>query len=307
MNRYNKIVLTTFTSNNNTEKLLSSLAKKFQSPVVNNYLKNNFASIVRNFAKRYEIEMLNSDPISLVSPAEQVDLLNSQFLNETTVSIVQLIGEDTPERYSLSDGYIASRSDYTKSPNDMLKSWDRNSAAMYTLREDQQGDDHYNGYYKMVDCDRTGGKPSYTHTCNEKPAHIDFCDQSDLNTSHADATFKADWGFNLLNDKIMYGGGFGDKRNDEQLLSKRTFRADKPHGPGRRENGVPFYEKALYRRNYDRDIWENLRSNERDCIIAKHDMESLYERVDQRIKYQTQCLHKGPGPYSIPHKYLCNY
>ncbi len=115
--------------------------------------------------------------------------------------------------------------------------------------------------------------------------------------------------FNGLNDGKLWvdGDGWVDQSNPkamERMMSQKHFRNGWRKGRNNHvENDgynedcalcrmhefhidhafaqIPFYERAIYRRDYDRDAEESIGGFERDCIIQKNDMRSLLCRIGE--------------------------
>ena len=204
--------------------------------------------------------------------------------------------------------------EYQKSPNDILASWMRNAGTPATLRDDTQDiykNNQYIGNALNSDCSNIGRgqavgsnlRPNLNtnnNSINRQEMFSIVPDVSDANAAPimSGITFSDqrkigrdpqysyifNQYFHALNPGPIFGGaiGYSTPETDERLLSRRIFRNNE-RGV---ENGIPMYEKALYTRNYDRDASEGLRSSERDCIIQKYDMQSLYDRVEEMRKWK---------------------
>lgn len=272
MNRYNRAILSEFSSAENREHLKTSLINFFNNPKVFRYVNSSADGMIDNFAAKMEIELMLSDPVGKKSVYEQVEQLNRIFLAGAISELKVECYEDAAPKYGISDGVATSRhsvNHFKKSSDDILDTWraNRKSAPMH-IRDDNQGDEgqgmnnlYYNGGLQ------TG---------------VVFCDQSDLNTSqHVDRLLGTKY-VKSLNGPILYNGYLGDGsvEGDTRLLQRRVFRNG--YG-GKTENGLNSYEIRLQRRNLDRDLKESLPAYEKDFIIQKHDMGSLNKRVDDKI------------------------
>jgi hypothetical protein len=160
-----------------------------------------------------------------------------------------------------------------------------------------QGNSAYNGYpgggravvMRDFASAHTGAENSQLHT------GITFSDNSQSGLNAHENYFFND-SFHALNKGgPIAGGAFGysNEFTNNRLLDRRTFRV----GNDGVENGIPFYEKALYNRYYDRDIHENLRASEFDYQTQRNDMGSLYERADMRQRWKLDPMH--------PHAQYC--
>ena len=80
-------------------------------------------------------------------------------------------------------------------------------------------------------------------------------------------------------------------------MNRRIFRSynrvknNYPQGDSA-EDQIPFYERALYNRYYDRDVEENIGGFEYDNIVRKHSMSSLKCRVEKQKEqnWRTECV-----------------
>lgn len=291
MNRYTRLVLKGFQSKSNRESLQVALVNTFNDTKVYNYVNSNIESLVDNFAKAYEIEMMNSDPIIGLTVNEQINILNNEFIEDKIRFIkTHLLGDqETPETFVIRDGGPAtsrnSLKHFQSAPDDILASWKKNSGRGMVSREDVQADTY-------------SENPYYFSSSDGMHTGIAVCDQSNIGTSqHVDSLYN-DKNFRILNglDKggKLWGGHFGDgsAEEDARLLNRRIFRSNEQGI----ENGIPVYEQRLYRRNLERDAAESLAGRERESNVYRHDMQSLRDRVDQRRQWTDQ--HKYMNQYS---------
>ena len=124
---------------------------------------------------------------------------------------------------------------------------------------------------------------------------IVFCDQSRVGTSNHvaqyDTTYK-----NAMNSTTRPHEhtefGWSTPSADARLLSRKIFRGD--YSQNSTENGIPSFEKRLYRRALDRDIDEALPNSEKDFKLYGHDMSSLHNRIDR--KRETQAKYRPVYP-----------
>lgn len=133
------------------------------------------------------------------------------------------------------------------------------------------------------------GMVSGTMVARNPYSGINFCDQSNFGTSqHVNTLLDNSYiqALNKTNAADMYqnqGFGNADLESDTRLLQRRIFRGEGngKYTSGGIENGIPDYEKRLYRRNLDRDIGETM-SVERDGMLTGYDMQSLRCRVNSK-------------------------
>jgi hypothetical protein len=95
-----------------------------------------------------------------------------------------------------------------------------------------------------------------------------------------------------------------DEANQEEFkhyMNRRLFRSYNrgkyyggsciPQGDSAADQ-IPFYERALYNRYYERDVEESIGGFERDNLQRKHDLNSLRCRVDKQkaVNWKTECV-----------------
>lgn len=95
-----------------------------------------------------------------------------------------------------------------------------------------------------------------------------------------------------------------DEANKEEFnhyMNRRLFRSYNrgkyyggsciPQGDSAADQ-IPFYERALYNRYYERDVEESIGGFERDNLQRKHDLNSLRCRVDKQkaVNWKTECV-----------------
>lgn len=278
MNSYVRSILTEFKSRENVEYLGRALSMAFRDARVDAFLSDNIASMVCHFATTYERQMSVSLPFGDCGIYDQINALNSQFLEDRAKFIKAhvLCNTEIPTSYTVRDSDIpTSRNNlahYQAPADDILATWRRNSGRGMQAREDSHNDhvSQPSQYYASAKgAMRTG---------------ITFCDQSNIGLIEGSELIYSDKMFNILNDTAhqrLWGNHFGAADNDERLLKRRIFRKNEQGI----ENGIPVYEQRLYRRNLDRDIRENMPGDERGCMIRAHDMSTLFDRVDKRRQY----------------------
>jgi hypothetical protein len=248
----------------------------FRDTRVAKYLDENLLTTVTHAADRYSRELSVSDPLPGITIYQTVSEYINQFINENISYIkVYVIGDEGADPnpiYVVSDNLPTSRAScrehLKKSPNEVLADWNRNASSALTTRDDSQAV-------------RGNCRDDYlASTGDALKSGIVFSDQRELGVNqYYDGLFNA--AFKALNRGPISGGVFGDwsREADEKLLNRRIFRNEAGV-----ENGIPFYNKKVCVRNYERDISENLRAGEYDYKQYGLDMGNLYARVDQRQK-----------------------
>jgi hypothetical protein len=272
MNRNSRDVIYVFGSDENRNYLRAELKTFFNNNRVDSFLQRHINDLVDNFIATIEQELELSDPIPGITVADQVHCYNCQFMNDRIGYIrVHVVGDETRARYTVNDGAPTSRfgqKHHAASANRMLETWNMNPARGVQMREDSHG----------------SGANTFTGSGNVMTG-VEFCDQSDINTSnHVDQLMSTSYMLALNNDSrngLAYtNSAFGNatQESDERLMSRRTFRSNESGV----ENGIPNYRKRIHGRNLDRDIRETLQGVERDCMVHGHDMESMLARVDHK-------------------------
>jgi hypothetical protein len=281
MNRFTQSVLQEFNSAENKKYLMTTLVNAFNEPTVYKFLSDNLNTLVDHSADTFSQEMLNSDPLPGVTVYSQLNSLNNQFLDDRAAYIKTHLLKDheKPNLYVLNDGMATSRKSvehYQQNSGKILESWKQNSGRGMTAREDTQSDVY-------------GSNPFNFSSSDGMHTGIAVCDQSNIGTSHHVEALYGDNMFQKLNNGKLWGGHLGDgsAEGDMRLLNRRIFRSNEDGV----ENGIPKYEQRLYRRNIDRDVSETLAGREREQGVYKHDMSSLYSRVDERRKYNEKHKH----------------
>lgn len=273
MNRNARDVIYVFRSTRNTDYLKAALSDFFRNHKVEAFLRQNLAAFIENFIHTIEQELELSDPIPGVTCQEQVDCYNCQFI-EDRIDFIRghVVGDESKPRYTVTDGAPTSRfgaGHHKKSANEMLQTWNMNSGRGVQMREDTQSGDTYSNPF-------TGGAD------NHVVSGVEFCDQSEINTSnHVTQLLSTSYMQALNRDPDPHTAtAFGNATpsSDARLLSRRVFRANEAGV----ENGIPNYRRRLHGRNLERDISEGLAGTERDCIVHGHDMSSLRARVEHK-------------------------
>lgn len=136
-----------------------------------------------------------------------------------------------------------------------------------------------------------GGCASYTG--------IDFTDVTEENPYKAtyENAYTRAWNDPETNIPVL---GDGSIDSDRALLSRRVFRSESGV-----ENGIPFYRRTVQHRHFDRDqAVEGLRGDSRGMMVHRHDMQSLYDRTDAkmrgRMRRETMCDKAKPVGVPFP-------
>ncbi len=275
MNVFNKSVINEFVSQKNKDMMKTYIKDYFRDNRVTEYLDNNFLTTVVHAADRFSRELSVSYPLPGVTVYQTASDYVNQFINEQIGYIrVYVIGDDGAVEkpiYVISDGLSTSRSSCAehlkRHPNEVLAAWNRNAGSALSARDDVQTNN--SNLYLASDGDalKTG---------------IVFSDQRQYGVNqYYDGLFNS--AFKALNKGPISGGIVGDwsPQADEKMLNRRIFRDEAGV-----ENGIPFYNKKVCVRNYERDINETLGNTEYGYKNYALDMADLYRRVDDRQRYK---------------------
>ncbi len=286
MNQYSRTLIQQFTHTNNTEYLLNRLLAAFgKYPNVRGYLNDNFNTAVLNYADRMSYELSMSDPMPGITPEQQLDCFNMQFIKTMSdfITMHVLGGEEAPA-YIVSDGAPTSRrglAHHRLPANDILKTWIANPARPCELRSDCAGDIYEGTHGGRM---RGGSNPYYGSNDRHLATGITFCDQSHLGLqNHIDQYENTSYKIALntvSRPHELVPFGVSTPASDARLLERSIFRKNE-NGI---ENGIPNREARLQRRYLERDIAEGLRGAEKDYILRGHDMSSLSRRIDCKNK-----------------------
>lgn len=278
MNTFNRELIAEFTSSANIQALAAALINHYNNPQVYRLVMDNINDMVYHFAVNVERELSVSDPILGSTIYDQLGCLNSQFLQDR-VDFINAGNEPVAPVYAVSDlagpASRYSRADLARPAGSILSAWSMNSGRGSQSREDPAGETS------------AGPNPflfnSRMDAALSPDGGIVFCDQRKLGTSHLIDEIYEQPMFKRLNSGKVWSGQFGDGSVGEnaRLLARRTFRANEAGV----ENGIPRYESRLYKRNFDRNIDEGLRNQERDYKQYSNDRRSLFDRVDRRQAY----------------------
>lgn len=273
MNRYARDIVYLFGSDQNREYLATELRKYFKNHTVSRFVNEHIHNLVDNYIDRIEEELSVSDPIPGTTIEDQVESFNCQFIIDRIGYIRNhVLSQDEP-RYTVTDGMPTSRfgaKHHNSNADRQLQTWAMNPGRGVQGREDSHGENSSNPYWGRGDGHVISG--------------IEFCDQSELNTSnHVSQLLGTSYMLALNNDSQPHtNDAFGNAtpHSDARLMQRRIFRSNEAGV----ENGIPRYESRLYKRNLDRDVKESLQGKERDCMIHGYDVESLRCRVDNKQK-----------------------
>jgi len=266
MNEYSQRVIWGFTSPENLTMLFGALNKMFNSHLCYKFLMDNSDVMVKNFVNRMQKEMYLSDPMPNASIISQVLRYNDLFMKDKIDFILKHVevSQERPDRYKITDNEPTSRDEFERKPNDKLAAWYNNACPAVQTRDDSQ----QKGAYKL--------NPYAEGTRNN--IGIDFCDQSNNNTSQHLAQFADNSYIQSLNrvtpENAYTFSAFGDATiaSDKRLQERRIFRSNEAGV----ENGIPRYESRLYAKPIERNISEGLRSSEMDCKLSGYDETSLF-------------------------------
>lgn len=271
MNRYARDIVFVFGSIENRKLLAEQLRNFFKNHVVSAFVNEHIHTLVDNFIDHMEEDLSMSDPIPGVTIDDQVECFNCQFMMDRINYIREHVLAPEPTKYTVTDGMPTSRfgaKHHAASADRQLQTWAMNPGRGVQGREDSHGDNSANTYWGRGDGHMATG--------------VDFCDQSELNTSnHVTQLLGTSYMLALNKDSQPHtNDAFGNATpaSDSRLLQRRTFRSNEAGV----ENGIPRYEQRLYKRNLDRDVKESLQGQERDCMVHGHDMESLLCRVEHK-------------------------
>jgi hypothetical protein len=271
MNRYARDIVYVFGSNENRKWLAEQLRKIFKNHIVSAFVNEHIHTLVDNYIDRIEEELDMSDPMPGITVEDQVECFNCQFVADRAAYIREHVLNPEQPRYTVTDGMPTSRfgqKHHNTSADRQLQTWAMNPGRGVQGREDSHGENSTNTYWGRGDGHMVTG--------------VEFCDQSELNTSnHVTQLLSNSYFLALNNDAQPHtNDAFGNAtpESDARLLQRRTFRSNEAG----EENGIPRYESRLYKRNLDRDAKESLQGRERDCIVHGHDMESLLCRIEHK-------------------------
>lgn len=282
MNYNTRVVLQLFNHAENLDHLRQVLIQHHsRNDSVPKFLRQQFAAMVRNLTDRIAHEMTSSDPMPGLSTHDQMRMLNIEFLESSNDFIQSRCVPDAAPRYQVGDGHATSRfgESYRNAPADAkLNTWYNDSGSGITMREDTHADGGTSTYYN-------GGVQT----------GIDFCDQSDMNTSNHVEQFETMYVQALNVDKDPHTSvGFGQATaaSDARLLSRRIFK-DNDRG---QEGGIRAWERRLHNRHVDRDVRESLQGREREAQTYGYNMQPLYDRVAYKNEVKRQPLGSQQQP-----------
>lgn len=286
MNYHTRLVLQQFASVENKKHLQDVLLRHhLMNPEASALVRQSFDTQHTHFIHRVAKEMSDSDPMPGMSPVDYMRMLNIEFLEDANDFInSRVVGESAP-RYTVGDNHATSRygSTYQMAPaNSKLNVWYNNAGSGITLREDSHADSGHSTYYN-------GGAQT----------GIDFCDQSNMNTSNHVAQFFTPSMIALNNDPDPHTAtGFGQatKASDARLLSRRIFK----NNDRGQEGGIRAHERRLHNRHVDRDVRESLQGREREAQTYGYNMQTLYDRIDYKNQVKAKPLGSRDQPPPPP-------
>ncbi len=188
MNHLAREVIRVFVSEQNRTILKRQLSK-LAGPSADRFIQYDFDRIHTNYTNVIQNQLSLSDSLPGVATIDHVNTFNRQFITEMMRMIRDYVQVDDIPHYSVGDGLPASRllrhcNEYT--PNSVLMDvWKDYPASLTQVREDPSADAHGQSYGCGAQYKRTG---------------IDYCDQSQLNTSQHQDRFYRDTFFHSLND-----------------------------------------------------------------------------------------------------------
>lgn len=208
-----------------------------------------FGVSVNNYIDYVTDELTVSTPISGSVIGQHLDFINNRFIK----GYLDNHGVNYKYKYSES-----TRPEYKnlQSAEDNLAHWRGIAAWGQQIRDDPQFTD-YPTSNKMSNVN-----PEYEIQQTE--------DQDTLTDMFFDNSIRS------LNDNSYNSYPFGYPENNEKLLQRKIFRNN---------NKIPYYERALYNRNYDRNIDESLSSTQYGNFTSKYDMSGLYKKISKPMKY----------------------
>jgi hypothetical protein len=278
MNNFSQTIIDRFTSHENIDYLYSRLSHFFTDQRVNSYLSEYLSSNVNNFAEVIKQELAISDPFPGSSIQDHIMCFNNQFIKTQILNIENHVIGTAPSLFTITDSNATTRHGrmhYNMPTSHSLDSWYFNPGRPIQTREDNQSDIYsYNTFNGMGENLTTG---------------ITFCDQSGLNMNthierYENTPYKAALNAPYGHENTVFGVSTLD--TDKRLLERRTFRTGGKSG----ENGVPYYEKALYSRNLDRNIDEGLRNAEKGCLSYGYDTDSIRCRLNHKKNIRDKYL-----------------
>lgn len=247
MRQVSQSIIHQFNSASNSKYLKQTLDRQYPD---NNI---NFPVAMSHFSGRITEELYMSDPVGSIP--YQVKCYNEAFI-EDCAQFIETTLAPRVLAYTVNDGQPMSRY------NQDMDTWARNPAPGQVLRDDTQAA-RENTYNALT------GSCKYAPP-EESGAGFTFCDQAHLNTSYHVEAFNTPWMQAMNRDVDPNDAGFGNRWGDEKLLSRRTFRDG---------NRIPYYQKWLTGRHYERDIDEALSGGgERGFINNGFDQQGLINR-----------------------------
>ena len=198
------------------------------------------------FSKLIESEINYSDALPGSTFETELNYFNNKFIQIHSDELSQ-----GPIAFTIADS--AQIKNDTKSPGALLHSWRNYGRTGAQLRDDSSG---ATGTAQIIREGATDG--------------ITFCDQREVSVnSHLDHYENTFYKRALNKSK---GAVIGD---GSQLSNTRLFNKNEAG----EENGILRHRVRAQRRNLDRDITENLRATEKDCIAKGYLTTNMFQRI----------------------------
>lgn len=265
MNRYTRQILAEFTSAKNRDSLLTTLVHRHSDARAIRFLEANLGRLMNQYTSIIIDEINMSDPMPGMSITSQVHGFNDNFIAYLEETIRELFCIEDASLFTINDGLPTGRhapSHYAQNPDDILKSWLRNTSRGVQFREDPAGDMNVQARRDNL----TSG--------------ITFCDQSNIGVNRHIDMYETSY-MNALNRGLPHEDtpfGVSTPAADARLLSRSIFRKNEAGI----ENGISRHQARLHNRYLERDIAETLPYQERDFMIRGYDMSELHRRIDYK-------------------------
>lgn len=254
MNIHNKYILSYFTSDTHIQSMKNKLVVYYDNPRVTRFLNEHIKGHVANAAFGIEQELLTTDHMKKLSNNEIISFYTNKFLTIEKKFIDEYVLYDYPAINMV----VESNRRNPIIMNTQLSQWKMNPARIAQYREDPS-----NSIPEVLD----------------KNASVSYADEDHQSTYNHLAQYDLDVYKIALNTSREQDKPFGSQSSyiDNRNIKKRTFRNGK-YG----ENTVPFYERALYNRYYERDIDESTRPIEMDYKLRGYDMSDIHKIINSR-------------------------
>ncbi len=281
---YYRDLIADFRSEANVRKLEHALALKH--PKAHKTIKTMIRKFVMDFAKNLETQQLE---VSRVADND-MKRLTAAFLAQYSSFLTDYVEEGARPRvdyFTLSAGSasrVSKQERAAMSADDMLKSWKRKASRPKMSRDDSGGMDTITGIDELsiVDCEplvmsadysqnRPGfssdaiysGRQPFDTRAGEEATINYYNDPREINDNiHGDV---------LLNKRVMALNNpklyedIGRLGDDRRLQSRKIFRSESG-----RENGLPYRQHTMHRRNFDAKMDEAFGGRELDNKVYKY-------------------------------------